>query len=87
MVTGARITYQGLEHIPPRGGAVVAINHTSYVDFLPAALFGPSTPPSALAEPRPVEDLVRAVSAQGGTVVALGHTRWGPAAGRKSWSH
>jgi 1-acyl-sn-glycerol-3-phosphate acyltransferase len=38
MVTGARITYQGLEHIPPRGGAVVAINHTSYVDFLPAAL-------------------------------------------------
>ena len=37
-VTGARITYEGLEHIPTRGGAVVAINHTSYVDFLPAAL-------------------------------------------------
>lgn len=35
---GAKITYQGLEHIPLRGGAVVAINHTSYVDFLPAAL-------------------------------------------------
>jgi 1-acyl-sn-glycerol-3-phosphate acyltransferase len=36
--TGARIDYQGLEHIPASGGAVVAINHTSYVDFLPAAL-------------------------------------------------
>lgn len=36
--TGTRITYQGLEHIPATGGAVVAINHTSYVDFLPAAL-------------------------------------------------
>ncbi|BBZ78309.1 1-acyl-sn-glycerol-3-phosphate acyltransferase [Mycolicibacterium anyangense] len=35
---GTRITYQGLENIPPRGGAVVAINHTSYIDFLPAAL-------------------------------------------------
>lgn len=37
-VTGAAITYQGLEHIPQTGGAVVAINHTSYVDWLPAAL-------------------------------------------------
>ena len=36
--TGTRIDYQGLEHIPATGGAVVAINHTSYVDFLPAAL-------------------------------------------------
>lgn len=36
--TGTRITYQGLEHIPASGGAVVAINHTSYLDFLPAAL-------------------------------------------------
>jgi 1-acyl-sn-glycerol-3-phosphate acyltransferase len=36
--TGTRITYQGLEHIPASGGAVVAINHTGYVDFLPAAL-------------------------------------------------
>lgn len=35
---GTKITYQGLENIPPRGGAVVAINHTSYIDFLPAAL-------------------------------------------------
>ena len=37
-VTGARITYRGLLNIPSAGGAVVAINHTSYVDFLPAAL-------------------------------------------------
>ena len=35
---GTRITYHGLENIPATGGAVVAINHTSYVDFLPAAL-------------------------------------------------
>lgn len=37
-VTGAQVSYQGLEHIPASGGAVVAINHTGYVDFLPAAL-------------------------------------------------
>jgi 1-acyl-sn-glycerol-3-phosphate acyltransferase len=36
--TGTRITYSGEEYIPETGGAVVAINHTSYVDFLPAAL-------------------------------------------------
>ncbi|MGY4708092.1 lysophospholipid acyltransferase family protein [Mycolicibacterium sp. CBM1] len=35
---GTRITYEGLENIPPHGGAVIAINHTSYIDFLPAAL-------------------------------------------------
>lgn len=37
-VAGTKITFEGLENIPVRGGAVVAINHTSYVDFLPAAL-------------------------------------------------
>jgi 1-acyl-sn-glycerol-3-phosphate acyltransferase len=37
-VTGTRITYRGLENIPSAGGAVVAINHTGYIDFLPAAL-------------------------------------------------
>jgi 1-acyl-sn-glycerol-3-phosphate acyltransferase len=37
-VSGTRITYQGLEHIPDRGGAVVAINHTSYLDWMPAAM-------------------------------------------------
>ena len=36
--TGTRITFQGLENLPLSGGAVVAINHTGYVDFLPAAL-------------------------------------------------
>jgi 1-acyl-sn-glycerol-3-phosphate acyltransferase len=36
--TGTRITYRGLENIPAVGGAVVAINHTGYIDFLPAAL-------------------------------------------------
>jgi 1-acyl-sn-glycerol-3-phosphate acyltransferase len=35
---GSKITYQGLENIPERGGAVIAINHTSYVDWWPAAL-------------------------------------------------
>src|ERR1700690_815140 len=38
MATGAKITYQNLQHIPRTGGAVIAINHTSYVDWLPAAL-------------------------------------------------
>ncbi|MBJ7340819.1 lysophospholipid acyltransferase family protein [Mycolicibacterium sp.] len=37
-VTGTRITYRGLENIPASGGAVIAINHTGYLDFLPAAL-------------------------------------------------
>lgn len=37
-VTGTRLDFQELQHIPGSGGAVIAINHTSYVDFLPAAL-------------------------------------------------
>ena len=36
--TGTRITFEGLDYLPATGGAVVAINHTGYVDFLPAAL-------------------------------------------------
>jgi 1-acyl-sn-glycerol-3-phosphate acyltransferase len=36
--TGTKITYQDLENIPRTGGAVMPINHTSYVDWLPAAL-------------------------------------------------
>jgi 1-acyl-sn-glycerol-3-phosphate acyltransferase len=35
---GTRITYIGEENIPAHGGAVVAINHTSYVDWLAAGL-------------------------------------------------
>jgi len=38
LATGTRISYSGEENIPQHGGAVIAINHTSYVDFLPAAL-------------------------------------------------
>jgi 1-acyl-sn-glycerol-3-phosphate acyltransferase len=36
--TGTKITWQGLENIPRTGGGLIAINHTSYVDWLPAAL-------------------------------------------------
>lgn len=36
--TGTRITYEGLDNIPSSGGGVIAINHTSYLDWLPAAL-------------------------------------------------
>jgi 1-acyl-sn-glycerol-3-phosphate acyltransferase len=37
-VAGTKITYHGEENIPEHRGAVLAINHTSYVDWLPAAL-------------------------------------------------
>jgi 1-acyl-sn-glycerol-3-phosphate acyltransferase len=36
--SGTRISYGGVENIPARGGAVVALNHTSYIDWLPAGL-------------------------------------------------
>jgi 1-acyl-sn-glycerol-3-phosphate acyltransferase len=36
--TGAQITFRDLDNIPAAGGAVIAINHTGYLDFLPAAL-------------------------------------------------
>jgi 1-acyl-sn-glycerol-3-phosphate acyltransferase len=38
LATGTKITYHDLENIPRTGGAVISINHTSYVDWLPAAL-------------------------------------------------
>lgn len=38
LAVGTRITYLGEQNIPDRGGAVVAINHTSYVDWLAAGL-------------------------------------------------
>ncbi len=38
LASGSRITYIGEENVPERGGAVIAINHTSYVDWLLAAL-------------------------------------------------
>ncbi len=37
-LVGPRITYHGLENIPGRGGAVIALNHTGYVDWIPAAI-------------------------------------------------
>ncbi|GLP73188.1 1-acyl-sn-glycerol-3-phosphate acyltransferase [Mycobacterium antarcticum] len=36
--TGTRITFRDVENIPAAGGAVIAINHTGYLDFIPAAL-------------------------------------------------
>lgn len=35
---GLKFTVTGEEHIPPAGGAVVAINHTGYMDFTYAGL-------------------------------------------------
>lgn len=37
-LNGNKITYQGLENIPARGGALLVLNHTSYVDWIPASL-------------------------------------------------
>lgn len=36
--TGTRISYVGLDNVSTFGGAVIAIDHTGYLDFLPAAL-------------------------------------------------
>lgn len=35
---GIKVDYRRLENIPGHGGAVIALNHTSYVDWLPASL-------------------------------------------------
>lgn len=35
---GTKITFRGLENIPERGGALVALNHTSYVDWIPGSI-------------------------------------------------
>jgi 1-acyl-sn-glycerol-3-phosphate acyltransferase len=37
-LNGTKITYQGLENIPARGPAIIAVNHTSYVDWAPASV-------------------------------------------------
>jgi len=37
-LNGTKVTWQGLENIPARGGAVVAVNHTSYVDWAGASV-------------------------------------------------
>ncbi|GAA2389902.1 MULTISPECIES: lysophospholipid acyltransferase family protein [Gordonia] len=38
LAQGVRRRYFGLENVPAAGGGVVVINHTSYVDFIPAGL-------------------------------------------------
>lgn len=35
---GTKLKFDGLEYIPARGGALIALNHTSYLDWLPASL-------------------------------------------------
>jgi 1-acyl-sn-glycerol-3-phosphate acyltransferase len=35
---GTKFTYRGLENIPERGGALLAQNHTSYLDWLPTLM-------------------------------------------------
>jgi 1-acyl-sn-glycerol-3-phosphate acyltransferase len=35
-MNGTKFTFRGLENIPERGGALLAQNHTSYLDWLPS---------------------------------------------------
>jgi 1-acyl-sn-glycerol-3-phosphate acyltransferase len=37
-MNGTKLTFRGLENIPARGGALLAQNHTSYLDWLPTML-------------------------------------------------
>src|ERR1700737_5256041 len=37
-MNGTRFTFHGLANIPQRGGAILAQNHTSYLDWLPPLL-------------------------------------------------
>jgi 1-acyl-sn-glycerol-3-phosphate acyltransferase len=37
-MNGTKLTFQGLGNIPARGGALLALNHTSYLDWLPASV-------------------------------------------------
>jgi 1-acyl-sn-glycerol-3-phosphate acyltransferase len=37
---GLRIDIKGQQHIPRRGGAVLAVNHTAYLDFMEVGLVG-----------------------------------------------
>ncbi|QIS01076.1 1-acyl-sn-glycerol-3-phosphate acyltransferase [Nocardia brasiliensis] len=40
LVQGLRIDIAGQEHIPRTGGAVLAVNHTAYLDFMEVGLVG-----------------------------------------------
>ena len=35
---GTKFTFHGVENIPQRGGAILAQNHTSYLDWVPPLL-------------------------------------------------
>src|SRR5262245_38126465 len=37
-INGTKLNFEGLENIPARGGALIALNHTSYLDWMPASL-------------------------------------------------
>ena len=37
-MNGTKLRFEGLENIPARGGALIALNHTSYLDWMPASL-------------------------------------------------
>src|SRR6201993_207828 len=37
-MNGTKLKFEGLENIPVRGGALIALNHTSYLDWMPASL-------------------------------------------------
>jgi 1-acyl-sn-glycerol-3-phosphate acyltransferase len=37
-MNGTKLNYEGLENIPARGGALIALNHTSYLDWMPASI-------------------------------------------------
>ena len=37
-MNGTKLNYEGLENIPARRGALIALNHTSYLDWMPASL-------------------------------------------------
>jgi 1-acyl-sn-glycerol-3-phosphate acyltransferase len=37
-MNGTKLRFEGLENIPARGGALIALNHTSYLDWMPASV-------------------------------------------------
>src|ERR1700741_3793879 len=37
-INGTKLKFEGLENIPARGGALIALNHTSYLDWMPASI-------------------------------------------------
>jgi 1-acyl-sn-glycerol-3-phosphate acyltransferase len=56
-INGTKFTWQGLENIPAKGGAIVALNHTSYVDWVGGSL-------AALERKRRLRFLIKAEMAE-----------------------